>query len=68
MVVLDSLPISSTAASVDIKKGIVARGYADKPSSSNTIRRMIMEFHKKTTGPIKTEFQRMMVNYNDFMQ
>lgn len=61
MVALDGLPMSILCKSVDIRSGIMARGYKDLPSSRNTIRRMIMEFHNKMVGPLTTEFQRIKV-------
>lgn len=67
MVTLDGLPIRLLSISIDIRKGLQARGFLDLTSFPNTYRSMILGYHNKTVKMLKTEFEKMKVMYSLFI-
>jgi len=47
MTSVDGLPFSILCTSADIREGLRARGFSDLPTSSNTARRIVMDYSKK---------------------
>lgn len=62
MVAHDGIPIRLLATSTQIRKGLIARGFANLPSSATTFRTMIMGFHGKMVKKLANTFKEKLVS------
>lgn len=62
MCALDGLPFLTICTSDDIRKGLLARGFNQIPSSANTIRKMITEYAKKIRISTAKEINKQQVH------